>query len=67
MSYFIVADFKGGLNTTKLPVTAAPGTLRTLSNAHITRGGEIEKRRAFVSWKTLPAGTVGLAGLSGQI
>jgi hypothetical protein len=66
MPYFVVADFKGGLNTNKLAVTGVPGTLRTLRNAHITRGGEIEKRKAFTAWRTLPAGTYGLAALGGS-
>ena len=67
MAYFVVADFKGGLNTSRMPVTAPPGTLRTLRDAHITRGGEIEKRLAWVPWFTLPAGTFGLGGLNGLL
>lgn len=66
MPYFVVTDFRGGLNTNKLAVTGVPGTLRTLRNAHINRGGEIEKRKAFVARWTLPAGTYGLAGLGGR-
>lgn len=66
MPYFVVTDFRGGLNTNKLAVTGVPGTLRTLRNAHINRGGEIEKRKAFVPRWTLPAGTFGLAALDGR-
>jgi hypothetical protein len=62
----VVTDFRGGLNTNKLAVTGVPGTLRTLRNAHINRGGEIEKRKAFVPWRTVPANTYGLAGLGGR-
>ena len=47
MPYILVEDFRGGLDTRRMNVTATPGTLVTLENAHITRGGEIEKRPAF--------------------
>lgn len=67
MPYAVIADFKGGLNQTRLPTTAPPGTLRELRNAHINRGGEIEKRKAFVAWRTLPSGTVGAAELNGVL
>lgn len=36
-------------------------------NAHITRGGDIEKRKAFVSTYTLPAGTFGLAQAASEL
>ena len=48
-------------------VTSTPGTLNQLTNAHITRGGEIEKRPAFVSLTDLPSNTTGLAASGGQI
>jgi hypothetical protein len=68
MTYFVVQDFKGGLNANKLAVTATPGTLRRLHNAHITRGGEIEKRKAFVPYRTMPAGeTFGLGALGSSV
>ena len=67
MPYILVDDFRGGLDTRRLDVTANPGTLVTLKNAHITRGGEIEKRQAFVSLATLPTNTFGLAAAGGQI
>tara|TARA_R110002096_G_scaffold73288_8_gene173859 strand:- start:1278 stop:3293 length:2016 start_codon:yes stop_codon:yes gene_type:complete len=47
--------------------TATPGSLIELTNAHITRGGEIEKRPAFVELATLPSNTIGLAAAGGQI
>lgn len=65
MPYFVVQDFKGGLNVNRLAVTGAPGTLRRLHNAHVTRGGEIEKRKAFVQYRDLPPGTYGMAVLAG--
>ena len=48
MPYIVVENFKGGIDGRRMDVTATPGTLTELKNAHITRGGEIEKRPAFV-------------------
>lgn len=67
MAYVLVEDFRGGLDSRRSNVTATPGTLITLKNAHITRGGEIEKRPAFVSLANLPSNTTGLAAANGQI
>ena len=67
MPYILVEDFRGGLDNRRMNVTSTPGTLVTLENAHITRGGEIEKRPAFVSLADLPANTKGLAASGGQI
>jgi hypothetical protein len=61
VSYLHIEDFKSGLDTRKSQYTAPPGSLRLLKNGHITRGGEIEKRKSLVSFATLPAGlTFGL-------
>ena len=67
MPYILVEDFRGGLDRRRMNVTAAPGTLVELKNAHITRGGEIEKRPAFVEITQLPSNTIGLAAAAGQI
>lgn len=67
MPYILVEDFRGGLDTRRSNVTALPGTLVSIKNAHVTRGGEIEKRPAFVSLSTLPTNTTGLAAANGQI
>ncbi len=48
MPYIVVENFSAGLDTRRHPLTARPGTLQKLKNAHISRGGEIEKRKAFV-------------------
>ncbi len=61
MPYFLIQDFSRGLDARKSPATLPAGSLRYLNNAHITRGGEIEKRKAFVPHITLPPGSVGLA------
>ncbi|CAB4120912.1 hypothetical protein UFOVP4_7 [uncultured Caudovirales phage] len=67
MPYVVIEDFKSGLDRRKLSAASPQGSLQTLSNAHITRGGEIEKRLAFVSKYSLPSGTFGLAGANGQL
>jgi len=67
MPYVLVEDFKGGIDTRRTVVTSVPGTAVTLTNAHVTRGGEIEKRRAFKLWATLPANTHGLAAGGGRV
>jgi hypothetical protein len=60
MPYVIVENFKGGLDTRRHKLASAPGTLIKLQNAHITRGGEIEKRKAIKLKYALPADTFGM-------
>ena len=60
MAYVVVENFSAGLDTRRHPLTAKPGTLQTLKNAHISRGGEIEKRKKFASFANLPANTFGM-------
>lgn len=45
--YYEIASFLNGIDVRKNVMTAPAGTLRTLSNCHITPGGEIEKRSQF--------------------
>lgn len=67
MAYIYVEDFRGGLDRRKHPIAGVSGSLYTLENAHLTRGGEIEKRYAMVSTYTLPAGTFGCKGGAGLL
>ena len=60
MAYIVVENFSAGLDTRKHPLTAKPGTLQMLKNAHVSRGGEIEKRKKFATFASLPAGTFGM-------
>lgn len=61
MSYVIIDNFSAGVDRSR-PIYALPaGTLWECINAHITRGGDIEKRKAFVAKYQLPIGTMGLA------
>ena len=55
MPYFTITDFAAGLDLRRSELTAPAGTLRSMINAHITPGGEIEKRMAFVPfWEVSP-------------
>jgi hypothetical protein len=56
-----IKEFTGGLDTRRMPENTTGGVLIRATNGHITRGGEFEKRAAFVPTYTLPAGTVGLS------
>jgi hypothetical protein len=58
--YLLVENFNQGLDTRRMFLTSKAGSLQKLKNAHITRGGEIEKRLAFASYASLPSGTFGM-------
>jgi hypothetical protein len=47
MPYTIVDNFSAGLDSRRHILNSKPGTLAKIVNAHITRGGEIEKRKKF--------------------
>lgn len=66
MPYFLVENFKAGLDVRKSVLTAPAGTLTKLVNAAITPGGEIQKRRAFVKVANL-SGTFGLASIGSTL
>lgn len=68
MPYIIIEDFRAGLDRRKMAESSPQGSLQALSNAHITRGGEIQKRLAMVAKYALPAGqTFGFAGANGVL
>lgn len=56
-----IRNFTGGLDTRSLPEVTQGGVLVKAVNCHVSRGGALEKRAAMVPYKTLPAGTTGLA------
>lgn len=62
-----IADFKYGIDRSRPRSVGIPGTLWSGVNCHITRGGDIESAKKFVSTYTLPAGTYGLEQVSGQL
>lgn len=55
-----IREFAAGLDARRLSETTPGGALIRAVNCHINRGGEIEKRAAFVPTYEVP-GTVGLA------
>lgn len=68
MPYIIIEDFRAGLDRRKLPAASPQGSLQTLSNAHITRGGEIEKSLAWVTHFIFSTSqTFGLDGANGVL
>lgn len=67
MGYTVVKSFERGIDTRKLIDTTEPGTLLEARDCHITLGGELEKRAAFVVKATLPAETVGLWVTQGRV
>lgn len=68
MPYLMVDDFSAGLDLRKDAVTSPPGSLRTLDNAFITAGGQIEKRKTLTNIGICPAGTTkGVAFVGGAL
>ena len=61
MSTIWVKELTGGLDARRLPETTSGGVLIRGTDGHINRGGEFEKRAAFVPTYALPDGTVSLA------
>ncbi len=66
MPYLAIDNYKNGLDARKSPLTTPAGALSRLTNAAVTPGGEIEKRRAFVKVASL-AGTKGLAAVGNKV
>jgi hypothetical protein len=67
LAYLQINDWKYGMDRRRSQVVGVPGTLWTLENGVITRGGDIERAKKWVPVYSLPAGqTFGLATLRGQ-
>lgn len=60
MGYSVLKNFERGIDARRLIDCTEPGALLDAKDCHVTRGGELEKRAAFVEITTLPASTVGL-------
>ena len=67
MSYYLISDFQAGLDVRKSSLTAPAGTLRRCINAHVTRGGEIERRKGFVEVGDFDPDTFGLHTVEDQL
>jgi hypothetical protein len=61
MAYTLVDNFSGGVDRSRPRYVGPPGSLWSGINGHLSRGGDFEKRKAFVATYSLPAGTVGMA------
>lgn len=66
MAYIDITDFKLGIDRRKSRVNGQPGSLWTLTNGVISRGGEVQRCKAFVPVFTVP-GTHGLGAVGGQL
>lgn len=66
MPYLAIDSFSAGMDRRRKRVAGVPGSLWTLKDAHITRGGDIERRKRFVTAYSLPAGSYSLAGIRSQ-
>jgi len=64
--YVLVEDFRSGVDDRRSAVAAPPGTLTYLNNGHITRGGEIEKRKAFIPYLDF-TGSAPIWGMAGGL
>lgn len=67
MAYLAVEDFRAGMSRIRKRVAGTPGALWTLQDGHISRGGDIERRKRFVSVFALPAGSQYLAAIRSQL
>lgn len=67
MAYIAISDFKFGMDRRRPRIAGVPGTLYTLKNAHLTRGGDVERPKKFVSKFVLPGGTHSLARIREQL
>ncbi len=61
MSYFVIEDFKAGVDVRRNRFVSLAGTLVEGVNVHITRGGDVEIRKAFADKGGFSADTFGLA------
>jgi hypothetical protein len=68
MAYLHIKNFELGMDRRKSRLSGVPGSLWTLKNAFVTRGGEIQRAKKFVSTYALPpAQTHGMASVRGAL
>jgi hypothetical protein len=65
VGYTVLKNFERGIDARRLLDCTESGALIDAKDCHITRGGEMEKRAAFVVVETLPAGTIGFYAQDG--
>lgn len=61
MAYLLIEDLRGGVDRRRPIHALKAGALWTCINAHITNGGDVEKRKAFVGQGDFSPTTFGLA------
>jgi len=64
--YFVITNFREGVDTRSPVYAQSPGTLSIATDVHLTEGGHLQKRKAFVAVATLPANSFGLAAVRGE-
>lgn len=67
MSYYVIEDFRLGVDRRKHKLALPAGALLYGKNANINRGGEPESCKAFVAKYTLPANTFGMIAAAGSL
>ena len=60
MAYIVVDNFAAGIDRKRPIYAATQGSVWDAKNCHVSRGGDIEKRKAFVKVAQLPATCFGL-------
>lgn len=60
-AYLTIENFAAGVDRTRPRHSGPPGSIWSGINGHVTRGGDFERRKAFISTYALPSGTYGLA------
>lgn len=68
MPYMLIDNFSRGMDRRRPIYAAEQGTVWDIQNGHLSRGGDIEKRKAFVATYSLPVGqTKGLAAVGTKL
>lgn len=67
MGYVVVDSFALGVDRRRPIYAGTPGALWDGINCHLSRGGDVEKRKAFVLANALPSGTFGLAAWNDKL
>lgn len=67
MPYILVDNLRAGVDRSRPIYAAAAGSIWSGINGHLTRGGDFEKRKAFVAKYGLPNNTFGLKATADRI
>lgn len=67
MAYYLIGDFRGGLDARRLSESAVTGTVRELSGGFVNSGGEIEKLQGFIEDAGLSEGLAEASARGGWV